>query len=296
VGSVLCTEEGADGRPARPAVDVVVPFLGSDSALLAVLERMRTLALRAGDSLVLVDNRPDPPAGSAPPQVVRAPARQSSYHARNRGAAGGEAPWLLFLDADVLPPPDLIDRYFAEPVDDATVVLAGAIEDLAPEGSGVAVRYARQSRPLNDDNTWRSQFAYAQTANAAVRRSAFEQVGGFAEVRSGGDADLCFKIAEAGWRIERRPHAVVRHRSRASLDGLVRQYLRYGAGAAWLDSRYPGFAPPSRVRPVVLNVVRGGVAAVGALARGDRDAAARRALDPICGAAFALGKRLPNDG
>src|SRR4051794_11019614 len=116
VGSVPCTEEGADGRSARPAVDVVVPFLGSDSALLAVLERMRKLALRAGDSLVLVDNRPDPPAGSAQPQVVRAPARQSSYHARNRGAARGEAPWLLFLDADVLAPPDLIDRYFAEPV------------------------------------------------------------------------------------------------------------------------------------------------------------------------------------
>jgi hypothetical protein len=294
VGRVPSTEQGEDGRPVRPAVDVVVPFIGDDAALNAVRERMRALALRAGDSLVLVDNRPDAPA-TTEPQVVRAPARQSSYYARNQGAARGQAPWLLFLDADVLAPPDLLDRYFADPVDDATAVLAGAIDDVAPEGAGLAVRYARQSRPLDDANTWRPGFAYAQTANAAVRREAFEAVGGFTVVRSGGDADLCFRLAQAGWRIERRPHAVVGHRSRASLKGLVRQYVRYGAGAAWLDSRYPGFAPSSRMRPVVLNVVRGAIAAARALLRGDRDSAVRRALDPICGAAFAVGKRLAND-
>lgn len=295
MGSVLSTEEGEDGRPVRPAVDVVVPFVGDDAALNAVRERMLALALGAGDSLVVVDNRPDVPPGPAGPHVVRAPARQSSYYARNCGAARGHAPWLLFLDADVLPPPDLLDRYFGDPVDDATAVLAGAIDDVAPEGAGLAVRYARQSRPLDDSNTWRAGFAYAQTANAAVRREAFEAVGGFTVVRSGGDADLCFRLARAGWQIERRPNAVVGHRSRASLEGLVRQYLRYGAGAAWLDSRYPGFAPSSRMRPVVLNVVRGAVAAARALLRGDRDGAARRALDPICGAAFAVGKRLAND-
>jgi mycofactocin glycosyltransferase len=279
----------------RPAVDVVVPFLDDERSLHALLKRLRELELGPEDTVVVVDNRPRSGAATPAPEVLRAPERQSSYYARNRGVARGSAPWLLFLDADVLAPADLVDRYFAEAPDERTAVLAGAIEDLPPERPGLAGRYARLSRALNDDNTWRPGFAYAQTASAAVRREAFEAADGFLEVRSGGDADLCFRLAQAGWRIERRPRAVVRHRSRASVRGLVRQYLRYGSGAAWLERRYPGFAPARSPGSVALQVIRGEVAAARALARRDRDGAVRHALDPVCTAAFALGRRLPND-
>jgi GT2 family glycosyltransferase len=273
----------------RPAVDVVVPFLGDERALLALLDRARELELQSGDSLTVVDNSPTSAGPPPAPEVLRAPERQSSYYARNRGAARGQAPWLLFLDADVTAPPDLVDRYFADPIPEKTGVLAGTIEDVAPTGgSRLALRYAKVSHPLDDKNTWRPGFAYAQTASAAVRRTAFDEIGGFAEVRSGGDADLCFRMAEAGWRIERQPGAVVNHRSRATLKALIRQYMRYGAGAAWLEARYPGFAPTMRARPVTLEVLRG-------LLSGDGDRAARRAVYPLCEAAFAVGQRLSND-
>ena len=57
---------------------------------------------------------------------------------------------------------------------------------------------------------------YAQTANCAVRRVAFEAVGGFDEqARCGEDADLCFRLAALGWGLGERPEALVVHRTRA---------------------------------------------------------------------------------
>src|SRR3954451_15337506 len=106
--------------------DVVIPFRGSDAELRAVLARMDRLRLGPGDTLTVADNRPGAPEPSDP-RVIRAGARQTSYHARNAGAARGSAPWIFFLDADVEPVADLLDRYFeAEPADDVAV-LAGRV-------------------------------------------------------------------------------------------------------------------------------------------------------------------------
>jgi mycofactocin glycosyltransferase len=289
--------DSSQATTVRPAVDVVVPFAGSDAQLDALIARLGALALRDDDTLVIVDNRPAGAAARPRPGVVRAPDVQCSYHARNHGVRSGQAPWLVFIDADVLPPPDLVDRYFEHDVDDRTAVLAGGIRDVTPvNGTRIALRYARLARPDNDENVWRPGFEYAQTGNAAVRRAAFEAVGGFVEVRSGGDAELCFRLAEAGWGIERRRQALVEHHSRASMRALVRQHLRYGAGTEWLDARYPGLAPPRRGPPrVLVGSLRRGLTSATALARGDRDRAARDAVESVCSVAFELGRRLPND-
>src|SRR4051794_15287227 len=96
---------------ARPSVDIVVPFFGTDDDLRDLLLVMDGLELRDGDTLTIVDNRPT--AGvTDDPRIVPAPDIQSSYHARNKGSARGRAPWIVFIDADVKPRTDLLDRYF----------------------------------------------------------------------------------------------------------------------------------------------------------------------------------------
>src|SRR5689334_156692 len=277
----------------RPAIDVVVPFFGPRASLERLVAGMSSLRLREGDSVTIVDNRP--PGARPVSGTIQAPERQSSYYARNRGAEPGRNEWIVFLDADVRPRPDLLDRYFDERPGDGVGVLGGGIEDEPAEG-GVA-RFAAIAGSMSQRNTLGAgRWSYAQTANCAIRRTAFEQVGGFAEdIRSGGDADICFRLSEAGWRIEPRERALVTHTSRRRLSKLLRQRARMGAGAAWLEERHPGSFPPKRWPGLLAwgaaSIARAGAAA----ARGDRDGALLKAIDPLTAWAFELGRCLPND-
>ena len=66
----------------------MLPFRGSDEALARVAERVSGLALRPGDSVTVVDNRPGAaagPRGLGDVAVLGAAERQTSYFARNRG-------------------------------------------------------------------------------------------------------------------------------------------------------------------------------------------------------------------
>ena len=282
----------------RPAVDVVLPFRGSDAQLEQVVARLAALDVGVDDTLTVADNRP----GAADAQrgrvrIVGAGERQTSYHARNRGAAAGHAPWLLFLDADVLPPPDLLHRYFARAPGDEVGILAGAVVDEpALDGATAAERYAWLKSSMSQEITLAHDgWAFAQTANAAVRRAAFERVGGFEDgVRSGGDADLCFRVRAAGWTLERREEAAVVHRNRATVPRMLAQRARHGAGAAWLAARWPGALPRRRWPGLawwsVCRAARGAFAA----ARGDRDAALLGLLDGPAVWAFELGRLIPN--
>ena len=278
----------------------MLPFRGSDAALSGVVERLSGLALAAGDSVTVVDNRPGASGSRAMGDVVvlGAGALQTSYFARNCGVARGSAEWLVFLDSDVLPPADLLDRYFARPPGERVGVLAGAVVDEEPAvgDSTAAARYAWLKSSMSQEITLADdQWAFAQTANAAVRRVAFEQVGGFAErVRSGGDADLCFRVRAAGWELERREEAAVVHRNRQTVPRMLAQRARHGAGAAWLSERWPGALPARRWPGLAWWSVKRAAAGLVAAARGDRDAALLGLLDGPAVWAFELGRLIPN--
>ena len=280
----------------RPSVDVVLPFRGSDEQLEDVARRLAALRLRPGDTVTIADNRPgavDTMRG--PVHILGAGERQTSYHARNRGVATGRAPWLVFLDADVLPPPDLLDRYFERVPAERAGVLAGRVVD-EREVSTVAGRYAWLKASMSQEVTLaHGHWAFAQTANAAVRREAFGQVGGFdAAVRSGGDADLCYRLRAAGWTLERREEAAVSHRNRATIPRMLAQRARHGAGAAWLARRWPGALPRRHWPGLAWWSVRRAVDGLVAGVRGDRDEALLGLLDGPAVWAFELGRLVPN--
>ncbi len=284
-------------------MDVVVPFRGGATALADLRLRLGHLRLRPGDSLVLVDNTPgrrpshDRDGGGAP--VMHAAHLATPGYARNRGAASGSSDWLVFFDADVAAPADLLDRYFERPPREATGLLAGGVIDEAvPHAGPAAARYAYLRGLMSQEDTLRfGEWGYPKTANLACRRRAFEGVGGFREhIRAGEDADLSFRMRAAGWEVERRECAAVVHRSRRTAREFTVQKLCHGSGAAWLDREYPG-AFPARRRPGLLwwgirHAVGGTVSAARSQ---DRDRLLRALFEPLELIAHELGRSLPNE-
>jgi len=72
--------------------------------------------------------------------------------------------------------------------------------------------------------------------NLAVRREAFEAIGGFCdEFRTAGDdVDFCWRLQLAGFRIGFHPAAWVWHLRRSTLRGYLRQQVGYGKAEALL--------------------------------------------------------------
>jgi hypothetical protein len=182
--------------------DVVVPTVGRP-CLVALLDALDGATGPRPSRVLLVDDRRRPdgplPLGrhTRAVEVLPGPARGPAA-ARNVGWRASQAPWVAFLDDDVVPGPTW-RRDLARDLDAA-----------APDVAGVA---GRLHVPLPVDRRptdWERNVAGLETgrwvtADLAFRRAALDPVGGFDErfrraYRE--DADLAARLLAAGWRLE----------------------------------------------------------------------------------------------
>ena len=119
---------------------------------------------------------------------------------RNAGVRASHGEWIAFTDDDTLPDPDWLEQ-----------LLAASDGVRAVEGRTVCrvgVRSPREHAPINESGGW------WWTSNLAIRRDAFDSIGGFDErftVPHMEDADLRERAfaANVSWRFA--PQAVVDH-------------------------------------------------------------------------------------
>jgi hypothetical protein len=197
------------------------------------------------------------------------------------------------MDGDCRPDPGLLDAYFTPPPPPGCGILAGEITG-SDETDNFLARYSRSRNLLSQrDGLHARSGLTAATGNLMVRRSAYDEAGGFTEgIRSAGDIDLCLRLHQAGWSLEYRPAAVVVHPHRASLRSLLEANARYGAGARWLDERHGEVTTRWPLIPGLQGSLRDAAARTVA---GDREEAAFRLLDGAGLVAHHVGYRAGND-
>jgi mycofactocin glycosyltransferase len=229
----------------REPVSVVVPFLGDADEATAMLDMLAGMRTAAGDELIVADNTPDgivAPLAGTRVTVVAVADRRSASHARNLGAEAATGEWLLFIDADCESPSDLLEAYFVVPPGPRCGIVAGEIEGMAEQDAALA-RWARSRR-----GQWVSHHLATGphpagvTANMLVRRTAFEELGGF-RIGGGGDLDLSWRAQEAGWELAYRPDVAVRHRDRETFAELADQAISYGGHQARLRELHGDSVP-----------------------------------------------------
>jgi hypothetical protein len=246
-----------------PLYDVVVPSIGRRS-----LDDLIGSLVVAGVDMERVE-------------VVLDRSRRGPAAARNAGAHRGEAPWIVFLDDDVRVTPQ-----WASALEDD---LRRCSADVAAVQGVIRVPLPDGRRPTDfERNTARLEAAEWITADLAVRRAAFEEVGGFDPAFRRAyreDTDFALRLQACGWRLRRGRRETLHPARRSGFfasvaaqrgneDDALLVALHGRTVLARLDeprSRLPHYA-----------VITGclAVAVVAALAR-------RQALARVAGAAFA---------
>ena len=300
------TARPAAGESPPPAVDVVVPTVGRPAldALLVALAGMTSAPIAL---VTLVDDRPRPDpeelarrvtdAGVGHRWTSRATGGRGPAAARNAGWRVGSAPWVVFLDDDVVPHPGwgaaLAADLAAVDGDPAVGIVAGRVVVPLPEGRR-PTDWERQVAGLATAPGW-------LTADLAVRRAALAGVGGLDErfpraYRE--DTDLELRLRDAGWAGAPGRRAVDHpvgpadrwtsvRRQRGNADDVLMARLH---GRRWRERTGE---PRGAFRGHVVTVAAG-LGALGALAgRRPRAAAAAGALWAGRTAAFAWRRIAP---
>ncbi len=168
---------------------------------------------------------------------------QGSYAARNLGIRNAQAEILAFTDADCRPEPDWLKNLMQSFNPDHPKVktlgwVAGEVKALPSQNW--LERYADRAETLSQKHTIANPFCpYGQTANIAIRKACFADVGLFRPyLTTGGDADQCWRIlrnSDKYWQWYFADHAIVRHRHRSTLPELLSQWRRYGRSNRFLS-------------------------------------------------------------
>jgi GT2 family glycosyltransferase len=186
--------------------DIVVPTIGRES-LDTLLSSLEECGATPG-TVVIADDRPqatDRLAAATRESSLRIDVVSSGGNgpaaARNAGLRRTSAPWVVFLDDDVV----VGEAWHDDLVRDLEAANANPDERIGAVQAAIRVPLPQHRRPTDwERNVARLADASWITADLAVRREVLEQVGEFDESFRRAyreDSDFALRMIAAGWRL-----------------------------------------------------------------------------------------------
>ncbi len=234
---------------------VIIPFRNAEQTLSRCLEGLNDQTWRGAENILVNNGSTDNSAAIAREFRARRPnlnlrlieeRKPGAAAARNAGAREAQAPWLVFTDADCVPAPDWLADLARETEAPAEIgALAGCVRTAPAQGT-IGRFLGLYTLPANPKDEIVSAIELGgrggfPTANLAVRKSLFDQLGGFNETLRlyGEDTDLCRRIYESGCAIKALTNAVIHHIHRESFAAMTRQARGFGRAHAWALRQTP---------------------------------------------------------
>jgi glycosyltransferase involved in cell wall biosynthesis len=199
-------------------ISVVIPTFNSSRTIRRCVTSVKGQT-KSGDSILVIDrfsrDRTQDIARAAGAKVIQTEANRSS--ARNFGANYSNSHGILFLDSDMMAPPQLLEECEAKIADFEALVI--------PEvsvGEGFWAKCKSMERQSNVGNA-------LLEAPRCFQRDAFFLLGGYnPRIEAGEDWDLCNRAKQFGLTMGRVNSTILHDEGSASLPELLRKKYVYG--------------------------------------------------------------------
>ena len=234
----------------NPTISVVIPFYNAERTLRQCVSSAFAQDFQPFE-VILVDNNSTDGSSLIAREFVAerggncfyvAEPRQGPSPARNTGTGFAKGEIIAFIDSDCVPHERWlwnIMKAFNNPSIGAVagrIVGARAVNSVETFHALFTLKGGRQEKVYKSFSLNTGGFA---TANLAVRKLLFENLGGFDESRSfGEDHDLCARIYRSGHSIKYTPSAVVFHHHRSDVLRTCRQAFHFGESHPFLLSKH----------------------------------------------------------
>ncbi|MFN8557439.1 MAG: glycosyltransferase [Dehalococcoidia bacterium] len=268
------TTDPAAGEGWRPRVSIIVLTYNKLEYTQQCLAALA--ATTPGDlyELIIVDNasvdgtRPFLDLLQGDVQVLLNDTNRGFVEGCNQGARLARGDYLLLLNNDAIPQPGWLEPLLALADADPRVGVVGA-QLVYPDGrlqeagcilwqDATGWNVGKDGHPDDPRYTFVREVDYCSGAALLIRRAAWEAVGGFDRALAPAyyeDADLCFAIRAAGWRVVYQPGSVVAHHEGATngtdLGGGIKRYQRINRDkfrAKWAAELTQRLPPPEGAR------------------------------------------------
>lgn len=191
----------------RPTLSIIVPAYNSQGYLSECLSALIASSC-PGSEIVVVDDastdRTASVAGRTGARVLRLERNSGVAAARNYGAAQAQGKILFFVDADVVVAPGAVRRVMKTFEENPDLAALFGSYDASPRAEGLVSRYRNLLHHFVHQNGNPDASTFWGGCGA-IRRSVFEEVGGFDEERfrvpSIEDIELGFRLKQRGHRI-----------------------------------------------------------------------------------------------
>ncbi len=234
------------------AVSVVIPTHNRSDALAATLTRLAQQDFRCAWEVIVVNNRCEDDTDEvvrrqqlSVPTLLTHEETPGAAAARNRGAREACGEILIFIDNDILVPPDFIRRHAETLRVNPNCWFVGRVIN-PPELRDTAFgRYRDDLHESYFQDLPTQNFADYDGAtgqNWAMRRDEFFSAGGFDEgyaIASCEDAELALRARQKGFRTMFNPQSVVVHNDWATdIDSFCRRQELYSISSVLLWKKY----------------------------------------------------------